>query len=152
MRSHPAVPWLFRTSALLWVIWGVVHLLAGLLTLSGLAGSDVAGAIHALTPGADPESLQLDYPAALVALLSQHGFNLAWFGVVTVVAAPFVWRGRRWGFYVAALVAGLADLGYFIYIDLGGYALPPGPQMTWICAAAIITGFLGLRLNRSGGG
>ena len=62
MKSHPAVPWPFRTSALLWVIWGVVHLAAGLLTLSGLATGEVAGAIHAITPRADLESLQLDYP------------------------------------------------------------------------------------------
>lgn len=51
MTSHPAVPWLFRTSALLWVIWGAVHLAAGLLTLSGLAAGEAAGAIHTLTPG-----------------------------------------------------------------------------------------------------
>ncbi|MEO1279455.1 MAG: hypothetical protein AAFV77_10920, partial [Planctomycetota bacterium] len=67
-------------------------------------------------------------------------------GLVTTVAAPFVWRGRRAMVFTAVLVGGCADLAYFIFIDLGGFANPPGPQMTWICAAAIVTGLLGVRL------
>jgi len=36
-----------------------------------------------------------------------------------------------------AFLGGFADLGYFLFVDLAGYADPPGPQMTYICATAI---------------
>ena len=137
--------WLLRASAILWAIWGLVHILAGVMTLVTLQAGETAKAIHAIAQRGSLENLQLAYPEALVAILSQHGFNLAWFGLVTLAASPFVWRGRKDAIYLAALVGGLADTGYFVFIDLGGYALPPGPQMTWICAAAIITGLVGLR-------
>lgn len=49
---------------------------------------------------------------------------------------------------LAALVSRLLETGSFIFVDLGGFAEFPEPQMTSICAAAIIrdsshTGFTG---------
>jgi hypothetical protein len=137
--------WLHRISAILWGIWGAVHILAGVMTLVTLRAGETARAIGAITDKVDIQLLQHDYHPAVAALISQHGLNLAWFGLVTLVAAPFVWRQRRWAVYLAVLVGGFADLGYFLFIDLGGFANPPGPQMTWICAAAIITGLVGQR-------
>ncbi|MEM1453377.1 MAG: hypothetical protein AAF957_16760 [Planctomycetota bacterium] len=140
-RSH----WLLRLSAVLWIVWGLVHVFAGVITLVKISAGEDAKAIHGITSRVDLATLQIDYPPAAMAILSQHGFNLAWFGVVTFLCAFWVWRGQRLAVYLAALVGGLADLGYFLYIDLGGYATPPGPQMTYICAAAILTGLAGLR-------
>ena len=140
-RSH----WLLRASSALWIFWGLVHVFAGVITLVKISAGKDAEAIQGIASKVDLATLQVDYPPAAMAILSQHGFNLAWFGVVTFLSAFWVWRGRRPAVYLAALVGGLADLGYFLYIDLGGYASPPGPQMTYICSAAILTGFLGLR-------
>ncbi|MEM1185904.1 MAG: hypothetical protein AAGI53_13000 [Planctomycetota bacterium] len=139
--------WLLRISAVLWVVWGLVHVFAGVITLQKLLTGNTASAIQGIASKVPIEELATDYHPAEDALLSQHGLNLAWFGLVTTIAAPFVWRGRRAMIYTAVLVGGCADLAYFIFIDLGGFANPPGPQMTWICAAAIATGLIALRLT-----
>lgn len=148
--THPAAPWLFRTSAFLWLIWGAVHILAGVMTVKQVVAGQTAEAIQAITSAVELSALQMVYPDALSAVLGQHGFNLGWFGVVTLVCSVFVWRRRVTAVYLAALVGGLADLGYFIFVDVPGYALPPGPQMTWICAGAIITGLGAVRLSAPG--
>ena len=125
---------LFKIAAVLWVIWGLVHILAGVMTIS----QDTAAAVAGIADGVDPESLKMDYPNAAGAVINQHGFNLAWIGVVTTICAAFVWRGQRWAILLAALVAGLADIGYFLFMDLGGHVnFVPGTVMTIICAAAI---------------
>ncbi|MEM1178168.1 MAG: hypothetical protein AAGM22_07485 [Acidobacteriota bacterium] len=137
---------LLRTSALLWIVWGLVHMLAGVMTLS----QDTAGAIQGIADGVDPALIAMDYPAAAGGIINQHGFNLLWFGVVTVACAPFIWRGSWTGIWLAALVGGLADVGYFIFIDLGGFArFVPGTVMTIVSATAIITGFWADRRRRA---
>ncbi|MEM6993715.1 MAG: hypothetical protein AAF721_24590 [Myxococcota bacterium] len=148
--SSPASTRLFRIAAVLWVVWGLVHMLAGAMTLKLIAEGNTTEAVHNITSAVDIALVSLQYPEPLSALLSQHGFNLFWFGAVTTVCARYVWGGDARAVLLACLVGGLADLGYFLFIDLGGYALPPGPQMTWICAAAIVAGIAGLRM-RSGG-
>jgi hypothetical protein len=35
------------------------------------------------------------------------------------------------------VIGGFADVGYFIFLDLTGFAEDPGPQMTYIMATAI---------------
>ncbi|MEO1277413.1 MAG: hypothetical protein AAFV77_00460 [Planctomycetota bacterium] len=147
-RQTTPARWLLRTSAVLWAIWGLVHIFAGVVTLKAILAGNTAEAIQGITSKVPLEELVRVYHPAESAILSQHALNLAWFGLVTTIAAPFVWRGRRAMVYVAVLVGGCADLAYFIFIDLGGFATPPGPQMTWICAAAIVTGLLGLWFAR----
>lgn len=144
--SGPA-PWLYRASAVLWAMWGLVHVGAGVLTLRALAAGEPEQAVRGIASAVDLQTVSIDYPDAVVAIMQQHGFNLLWFGLVTLIAALLVWRRKPLAIYLAALVGGLADIGYFLFIDLGGYALPPGPQMTWICAAAIISGFSALYLS-----
>ena len=139
--------WLWRVSSVLFVIWGLVHLLAGIATIAQLGSGKAADAVYAITPKTDRALIEIDYPDAVVAILSQHGFNLLWAGLVTVLAAVFVWRRQPIMFGLAAIVAGCLDLGYFIFIDLGGFAEFPGPQMTYICAVAIISGFIAMRLG-----
>ena len=86
------------------------------------------------------------YPAAAGAIIKQHGFNLGWIGLTTIVGGVFVWRGSASAIFISALVGGLADLGYFIFIDLGGYnRFMPGTVMTLISAAAIGLSFFAYR-------
>ena len=74
----------------------------------------VAGIADAIEPG----SLQMDYPEAAGAIIGQHGFNLFWIGLVTLICAFFVWKGNRHAIFLAAITGGLADLGYFLFMDL----------------------------------
>jgi len=129
---------LLKISAILWVIWGVVHALAGVLTIS----QETAGAVAGIADSVDPALLAMDYPDAVGAVVNQHGFNLLWGGVVTIIGGIFIWRKNVAAIFVSALVGGLLDVGYFIFIDLGGYnKFVPGTVMTIISSLAIILSF-----------
>ncbi len=130
---------LFKIAAVLWIVWGLVHILAGVLTLSGVLAGDLSKPLSGIADGVDPASLEMSYPAALGGVLGQHGFNLLWFGLITFVSAFFIWKGNKNATFLAAIVGGLADLGYFLFLDLGGYVkFVPGSVMTLISASAIV--------------
>lgn len=134
---------LLKVSAVLWIIWGLVHVLAGVMTMRGILIGDISLSVSGIADAVDPSSLQLDYPEAAGAILGQHGFNLFWIGVVTFICAFFIWKGNRQAIFLAAITGGLADLGYFLFMDLGGYVnFVPGTVMTLVSATAIILSFL----------
>ena len=121
--------------AVLWIIWGLVHVMAGFIIL----GNDTAGAVQAVADAIDPAQLDVHYPAAAGALIKQHGFNLLWIGVTTTVGGVFIFRGSIIAVWLSALVGGLADVGYFVFIDLGGFAnFVPGSVMTIVSGSAIL--------------
>ena len=124
-----------RVAAVLWVIWGLVHLAAGVLSLTG----STTEMVQNIADGVSPETLETDYPDAVGAILDQHAWNLAWFGAVALIGAVFIWRQNRTAIWVTAMVGGLADIGYFLFLDLGGYVnFVPGTLMTLFSAAAIL--------------
>lgn len=126
---------LLKVSTVLWVIWGVVHLLAGIIVLS----SDATGGFQAISDAVNPEALVNDYHGAVGGILHQHGWNLAWFGVATMIGGLFIWRGNMTAIWVTAMVGGMADLGYFLFLDLGGFVnFVPGTVMTLVSASAIL--------------
>ncbi|MEM7713630.1 MAG: hypothetical protein AAF349_08660, partial [Cyanobacteria bacterium P01_A01_bin.68] len=136
--SQQNIHMLLKISAILWVIWGVVHALAGVLTIS----QETAGAVAGIADSVDPALLAMGYPDAVGAVVNQHGFNLLWGGVVTIIGGIFIWRKNVAAIFVSALVGGLLDVGYFIFIDLGGYNnFVPGTVMTIISSLAIILSF-----------
>jgi len=124
-----------RVSGVLWVLWGLVHVLAGVMTMS----LDTAAAIAGIADGVDPSRLsELSYHAAAGAVVKQHGWNLAWIGATTIVGGVFVWRGSRTALWVSVLVGGMADLGYFLFLDLPGHVnFVPGTVMTLISGSAV---------------
>jgi len=124
---------LLKSSSVLWVVWGLVHILFGVMIISGDAGSG----IQAIGNGVD--LAKMDYPDVLGAIMNQHGWNLIWFGVATTVGAVFIWKGSLTAIWVSAMVGGLADFGYFIFLDLGGYVkFIPGTVMTIVSFSAIL--------------
>jgi hypothetical protein len=129
---------LFKVSAILWIVWGLVHILAGVMTMKGILTGDISSSVSGIADAIDPNKLQLDYPEASGAIIGQHGFNLFWIGIITCISAFFVWKGNRNAVFLAALVGGLADLGYFLFLDLGGFVnFVPGTVMTIVSASAI---------------
>ena len=133
---------LFKTSSILWVIWGIVHIFFGAFTVNLVLNKDTSRVVSEIANAVSPELLTMDYPAAANALLGQHGWNLIWFGVVTLIAGFYVWKGNRNAIFLAAIVGGFADLGYFLFMDLGGYVtFFPGTLMTIIALAAVSLSF-----------
>ena len=130
---------LLKTSAVLWLIWGAVHILAGVMTDKFILSGDIAGAIGGIADAVDPSTLQMDYPDAAGAVIGQHGFNLLWIGLTTLICCFYIWKGNKNAIFLAALTGGLADLGYFLFMDLGGYVLfMPGTVMTLVSGTAIV--------------
>lgn len=127
-----------KISSVLWIIWGLFHVFVGVFLLYLLSNNQIAEALNGIAGTVSVESLQMDYPNVAIATFKQHAFNLGWFGVVTFIAGIFIWRKSSIAIWLAVLVGGLGDLGYFLFIDLADLAIPPGPQMTWISGLAII--------------
>jgi len=135
---------LLKTSAVLWVIWGLVHILAGILTMKGILTNDISASVAGVADAVDPELLKMNYPEAAGALIGQHGFNLFWIGVVTFLSGFYIWKGNTNAIFLAAITGGLADLGYFLFMDLGGFVnFAPGTVMTIVCASAIVLSLYG---------
>lgn len=137
---------LLQLTATLWVVWGLVHMLAGVLTM----GRDTGDAVGGIADAVDQSTLDLDYPDAVGAIINQHGFNLFWIGAVTLVCAVFIWRRSMPAAFLAALVGGLADVGYFVFLDLGDHVnFVPGTVMTLFSATAIIATLVVYRTERA---
>ncbi len=132
---RPSDRWMLRLAAVLWVVWGLVHTLAGVLTMA----LPTADAVKGIADDVAPALLDMTYPDAVGAVINQHGFNLFWIGLVTVVCAILIWRRSAPAIALAALVGGLADVGYFLFLDLGGFVkFVPGTVMTLFSSAAIV--------------
>jgi hypothetical protein len=136
MRNHYTLA--LRISAVLWLIWGIIHVLGGVLTMK----EDTTSGFQEIAAAVDPSELVADYHPAVGAILNQHGWNMFWAGAVTMVGAFFIWRKNVTSIWVTALVGGLFDIGYFVFVDLGGYGtFFPGSSMTYVSASAILLSF-----------
>lgn len=134
--------YLLKISAVLWIIWGIVHILAGVLTINFVLSGDITSAINGIADAVDSATLQMEYPKAAGAVIANHGFNLFWIGIVTFISGFFVWKGNKNAIFLAAIVGGLADLAYFLFMDLGGYVnFMPGTVMTIVSSLAMILSF-----------
>jgi len=135
-----------KISAVLWVIWGLVHMIAGGIIISRPTSLGFAAVADAV----DPALLAAEYHPAVGGLLNQHGFNLFWIGLATTIGAVFIWRGTLTAIWVTAMVGGLADVGYFVFVDLPGFVhFFPGTLMTLISASAIVLSFWVWLSNRA---
>ena len=129
---------LLKIAAVLWVVWGLVHMLAGVIIIP----SDASGGFQAIADAVEPGALEMNYHPAVGAVLNQHGWNLLWGGFVTLVGAVFIWRANTTAIWVTAMVGGLLDVGYFVFLDLGGFVhFVPGTLMTIFSSTAIILSF-----------
>ena len=129
---------LLKIAAVLWVIWGLVHAFAGVIVLT----SDASGGFSAIADAVDSALLQADYHPAVGGILNQHGWNLGWFGVATIIGAIFIWKGNLTAIWVTGMVGGLADLGYLFFVDFPGFVnFFPGTVMTFISGSAIALSF-----------
>lgn len=129
---------LLKISAVLWVIWGLVHMLAGVLTIS----QEAAGAVAGIADAVDPELIAGDFHPAVGAILNQHGFNLFWIGAFTVIGGIFIWRQSITAIFMTAIVGWITDIGYFVFMDLGGFVnFVPGTVMTIVSSLAVVLSF-----------
>ncbi len=111
-----------RVAAVLWFVWGVFHLIVGIAVMQLLQSEHPEGAFSSVPAVVDVQFFGTDSTFATIASLQQHGFNLAWIGLIVTVASFFVWRSSMLAVVTSIVLGGLADLGYFLFVDLPGYA------------------------------
>ena len=93
-----------KIAAVLWVIWGLVHMLAGIIVIP----ADASAGFAAIADAVDPELLKAEYHPAVNGILDQHGWNLFWGGLVTIIGAVFIWRKNLTAIWVTGMVGGIA--------------------------------------------
>ena len=126
-----------KIAGILWILWGLVHAFFGVAIML----TDTSAGFSAIAAGVTPEAIKADYHSAVGAILNQHGWNVLWFGVVTTIGGVFVWKRNMTAIWVCSMVGGLADFGYLIFVDFGGFAtFFPGTTMTLIAGSAIVLG------------
>ncbi len=127
-----------RAAAVLWIIWGLVHTLAGVIVLT----SDASGGFQAIADAIDPDALKAEYHEAVGGILNQHGWNLGWFGIATIIGAVLISRQNTTAIWVTAMIGGLADIGYLLFVDFPGYVnFIPGTLMTFVSGSAVLLSF-----------
>ena len=127
-----------KVAAVLWLVWGLVHLLAGILVLA----NDASGGFQAILDAVDPDALEAEYHVGVGGFLNQHGWNLGWFGIATIVGSALIWRQNITAIWVTGMVGGLADVGYLLFVDLPGYVnFFPGTTMTVVSGLAVALSF-----------
>lgn len=126
---------LWRLVAALWVVWGAAHLATGALSLSG----ETVEMMRLIADAAPVERLAIDYPEAVSGVLAQHAWNLSWAGAATMVGGVFIWARSVVALWGAAMLGGLFDIGYFLFVDLAGHArFFPGTATTLVSSVAIL--------------
>ncbi|WP_298818218.1 hypothetical protein [uncultured Roseibium sp.] len=127
-----------KLAAVLWIVWGLVHAFAGVVVLTSDASQGFAAIADAVQTGL----LRSNYHPAVEGILNQHGWNLLWFGLVTILGAWFIWRGNLTAIWVTALVGGMADIGYLLFVDIPGFVrFFPGTLMTIVSGSAVLLSF-----------
>lgn len=115
-----------RIGAVMYVIWGALHLIA-------------AVKVYQYGETLDPGMIQ--------GRLFQSAWNLLFFAVVAiVVAALYNWRNSRIGYWVNLIMITATDIGFIAFILVPGYlTLWPGVlgPLFWVLGAIFTTiGFL----------
>ena len=148
-NDHRAAHLGLKVASSLWFLWGVFHVAVGIAIIVFLTKEHPTGELSAIPGTLDVEFFGSDSTFASIPTMKQHGFNLAWIGVLVTISSVYVWRNNRLAVATSVVIGGLADLGYFLFVDLPGFAEPPGPQMTYIMAVAIaIAGYAYFTTNR----
>ncbi|MFK8054134.1 MAG: hypothetical protein AB8F65_14295 [Woeseiaceae bacterium] len=127
-----------KVATVLWIVWGLVHAVAGVIVIS----SDATGGFQGIADAVDPELLMAAYHPAVGGILNQHGWNLLWGGLITMIGAVFIWRHSMTAIWVTAMIGGLLDIGYLVFVDIPGYVnFLPGTLMTVVSGTAVLLSF-----------
>ena len=111
-----------KIGAVLYAIWGLLHLVAAL-------------AVYRLGASLDAGMVQ--------GRLFQSAWNLLFFAVFAIVVAVFFnWRNTRAGYWLNLVVISVTDIGFIAFVLAPGY-LPVWPGMLgpifWVAGAAVTT-------------
>ena len=113
---------LARIGAILYVLWGVLHIVA-------------AFKVYSLGQSLEPGAVQ--------GRIFQDAWNLLFFALFgTAVAIKYNWRNSKLGYWLNFVVVSVGDIGFIIFLLIPGYLpLMPGAlgPLLWLLALAFST-------------
>ena len=113
---------LARTGSILYVIWGVLHIVA-------------AFKVYALGQDLDPGMVQ--------GRIFQDAWNLLFFALFGIaVAIRYNWHNSKLGYWLNLVVISTGDIGFILFILIPGYLpLVPGAlgPLFWLLALSFST-------------
>lgn len=113
-----------RTGAILYVLWGGLHVAGGAVMLATVA-TEGGGAMLRLVATAASAAETAAPGAAASAVFAFHAWNLLWLGTfVVAVAATLGWRNRAAGYWINAAVVAAVDGGLLASTVLPGVMRP----------------------------
>lgn len=142
-----------RAGAIAYVLWGVLHIVVGVIPVLTFFGAGPAEMLAAL-PGASQVPANVDEPLLQAAYFTaEHHFNLAAFGVLAIlVAVRLNWHGDPFGFRLNLIVLGLVDVAFIVGQILPGYMpLLMGASGPLLYVLGALFTALGLRAGRAAG-
>ena len=129
-----------RTGAVLFILWGILHVAGGAAILIAVSSGPEAGyAVYQQSTGTSP-------PLA-GAILGDLAFSVAWIGaLVAAIGATLNWRNSPPGLALNTALAGLTDLGLVIFLAVPGFVTWPEAAIGLaLFAAAALFGGLACR-------
>lgn len=122
-QARPSKPNRFiRTGAMMFFLWGALHIYAGLLIALPFFETGPAATLAVF-------GVQFSEPLSHPSLAASHvalnfGFDLAGYGVLAIWLAIYIWRGEqiRRHFAVIAVMLGIADAAFIYSLLLPGYS------------------------------
>ena len=113
---------MYQTGALLYILWGLLHLFA---------------AFQVFKLGATLEK------GMVKGRIYQHALNLACFAILVIgIAVVYNWENSPLGYWLNLVLASITDIGFIIYILVPGYLpLRPGilGPVLWVLATIFST-------------
>ncbi len=111
--------WTCRVGAVLYVLWGLMHLYAAWLSFqlgAGVADGDVQSKVY------------------------QNGWNLGYIALFCIaVAVIFNWRNSLTGYVLNAVTVSITDIGFLVLIYWPGHSDDLIGPITWLLALAFTT-------------
>jgi len=130
-----------KIGAVLYALWGILHVLSGIGFLYGISKAGAAGAIGLL--GNPDNVIPQNFTGVALGLLTQHSWNLVIAGLFAfAIAVTMNWRNSRLGYWLNLYVIGAFDLAFIFAVVLPGYTSVMtgwlGPAL-WVLGAVFST-------------
>ena len=134
-----------RIGAVSYVLWGLLHLVLGIVLVFGITSTGGTTALAVFGSGVPAEEWPQNLGGVTGGILAHYAWNLAVIGfVVAAVAATLNWTNSRLGYWLnLGLVTGV-ELGFLVEILLPGYMrLGPGLLAPILWAVAVVFSTIG---------
>ncbi len=127
MVTNERLKWTYRTGAIFYILWGLLHLVAA------YRGYE----------------LGVEQKAGLVqGKLFQGAWNMAFLALLAIaIAILFNWRNSRLGYWLNAITISVTDIGFIVLVLLPDYSSDYIGPVLWLLGLAFST--IGIRAASS---